>query len=145
MSEVEAKFFVRAFTRFLHAQIAGGRFSDDIVESLEVATECLETAYELHPDATAADAGATALDETHPLSDIDLFELFVAAADADAVTPERKAEAELVKNEGNRLMKEEKFNEAIKAYTRCVVCVCVCVWICWFLCTCGFVLFHVVG
>lgn len=113
MSELEAKLFVRAFTRFLHAQVAGGRFNDDIIESLEVASQCLETAYDLHED----DGGA-GVDEAHPLSNVDLFEVFVASADVMAVTPERKAEAEAVKNDGNRLMKEEKFNEAIKAYTR---------------------------
>lgn len=120
MSEMEARIFVRAFTRFLHAQVAGGRFSEDIVESLEVASQCLETAYDLHVDGVeGAAAPGAPLDETHPLSDVDLFEMFLAGADDGAtVSPERKAEAEAVKNDGNRLMKEEKFNEAIKAYTR---------------------------
>lgn len=138
MSDLEAKYFVRAFTRFLHAQIADSRFSEDIVESLEVATQCLETAYGLEADAAAAadvpagSGSTTATDgdgdnsssggtiaaagDSHPLAQIDLFELFLAHG--GEVPVERKAEADAVKNEGNRLMKEEKFNEAIKAYTR---------------------------
>lgn len=36
------------------------------------------------------------------------------------VSPERKAEAEELKNEGNKLMKEEKYQEALSAYGRAI-------------------------
>lgn len=36
------------------------------------------------------------------------------------VKPETKAEAEELKNEGNKLMKEEKYNEALTAYGRAI-------------------------
>jgi small glutamine-rich tetratricopeptide repeat-containing protein alpha len=45
-----------------------------------------------------------------------LFDLFVNTY--VTVNPERKAEAEELKNDGNRLMKEEKYQEALNAYGR---------------------------
>lgn len=33
-------------------------------------------------------------------------------------TPEEKAEAETLKNEGNQLMRDEKFAEALDCYTK---------------------------
>lgn len=121
MSEIEAKYFVRAFVRFLHKQIDERKFSADIVESLEVAAQCLETAYDLpssSPDHDAGgDAGAsTELDDSHPLGHIDTYELFLNTC--SEISPERKLEAENIKNEGNCLMKEEKYHEALKAYNK---------------------------
>lgn len=36
MSDIESRFFVRAFIRFLHQEIEEGKFSSDSIESLEV-------------------------------------------------------------------------------------------------------------
>lgn len=120
MSELEAKYFVRAFVNFLHKQIEDRKFSADIVESLEVASQCLETAYDLPasgPDNEhATEAGPNELDETHPLAHVDTYNLFLNSC--CEVGPERKLEAENIKNEGNCLMKEEKYHEALKAYNR---------------------------
>lgn len=55
-------------------------------------------------------------DAANPLNNIDLFELFLSSY--INVSPERKAEAEELKNEGNKLMKEEKYQEALTAYGR---------------------------
>lgn len=114
MSDLETRLFVRSFTRFLHQQIEAARFSDEVVESLEVAVQCLETAFELD------EAASPELTAVHPLAQVDLFELFRGACppDGGAVSAERRAEADAVKNEGNRLMKEEKFHEALQAYSR---------------------------
>lgn len=49
---------------------------------------------------------------------MDLFELFCSAY--VNISPERKQEAENLKNEGNRLMKEEKYSEALVSYGRAI-------------------------
>lgn len=130
MSDLEAKYFVRAFLKFIQQQISDRQFSPDIIESLEVASQCLETAYDLPPTGAsvetveqqqqATDDGSPAagqqLDETHPLAHANLFELFYNSC--GDVSPERKQEAENVKNEGNCMMREEKYYEALTAYNR---------------------------
>lgn len=129
--DVETQFFVQSFVRFLNEQIASNTFPADIVESLEVASQCLETAYNLPieatlPSTTPAVQSATGDDTTsgdqssidaspNAMTHIDLRELFRSSC---AGHPERKREADLVKNEGNRLMREEKFNEALFHYNR---------------------------
>jgi small glutamine-rich tetratricopeptide repeat-containing protein alpha len=55
---------------------------------------------------------------SNPLDNVDLFEMFLNTF--VNVNPERKAEAENLKNDGNRLMKEEKYYEALTAYGRYV-------------------------
>lgn len=135
MSEIEAKYFVQSFVRFLHKEIAERNFSADVVESLEVAAQCLETAYNLPVDEAitgnttsnssssiapdGSTAGTTAADtaEKNVLSHIDIYELFQSAC---SLQPDRKLEAENIKNEGNCLMREEKYQEALRAYNRAI-------------------------
>lgn len=117
MSDLETLFFVRAVARFLHQQIEANRFSVEVTESLEVAVQCLETAFELP---TSGESDLT-LGTSHPLAQIDIFELFRGACPTSGgVSAERRSEADAVKNEGNGLMKEEKFHEALQAYSRWV-------------------------
>lgn len=128
MSDLEAKYFVRAFLKFIQQQISDRNFSPDIIESLEVASQCLETAYNLpatgasletveqQQQQQSTDGGAAAMDETHKLAHVNLFELFYNSC--GDVSPERKQEAENVKNEGNCMMREEKYYEALTAYNR---------------------------
>ena len=71
-----------------------------------MAVQCLESCFELNIDE----------DPSNPLNSIDLYDLFVNTY--VTVNPERKAEAEQLKNDGNRLMKEEKYQEALSAYGR---------------------------
>lgn len=121
MSDIEAKFFVRAFLRFLNTQLAQPNFSSDSRESLEVAIQCLENVYEIPPAGDGESAPLTAAaddDEANPLNHIDLFEVYRGAF--TNVSTERKAEAETLKNEGNRLMKEEKYQEALNTYGRAI-------------------------
>lgn len=105
MSNIE-KFFVRGFIKFLNKQIQ--EKSSEQVESLEVAVQCLESCFELNQDE----------DTANPLNNVDLFELFTNSV--VTVNPDRKADAEQLKNDGNRLMKEEKYQEALNAYGRWV-------------------------
>lgn len=94
MSDIESRYFVRSFLRFLNKQISDNRFSSDALESLEVAIQCLENVYELNDE-----GGAGSGDDTNnPLSNFDLYELYSNAL--LNVSPERKEEAEGMKNEG---------------------------------------------
>lgn len=105
MSNIE-KYFVRGFIKFLNEQIQ--KNPSEQAESLEVAVQCLESCFELNQGE----------DTANPLNNVDLFELFVNTY--VTVNPDRKAEAEQLKNDGNRLMKEEKYQEALNAYGRWV-------------------------
>lgn len=90
----------------------------DIVESLEVAQQCLETAYDLPNGDPEGQTAQSEYDESHPMAAVNLFELFQNSCIDVKISPERKLEAENVKNEGNCLMKEEKYQEALVAYSR---------------------------
>lgn len=73
-----------------------------------VAVQCLESCFDINQNENASD----------PLNNIDLFELFLSSY--INISPERKEEAEELKNEGNKLMKEEKYQEALSAYGRAI-------------------------
>ncbi|XP_070505790.1 small glutamine-rich tetratricopeptide repeat-containing protein alpha [Chironomus tepperi] len=105
MSNIE-KAFVRGFIKFLNKQIT--EKNSEAGESLEVAVQCLESCFELNQND----------DASNPLNNVDLFDLFVNAYVNS--NPESKKEAENLKNEGNRLMKEEKYNEALVSYGRAI-------------------------
>lgn len=111
MSDIEAKFFVRSFIRFLNGQLEQPNFSSDSRESLEVAIQCLENVYEI-----GQEEGDNS--QENPLNHIDLFEVYRSTF--TNVSPERKQEAENLKNEGNRLMKEEKYQEALNTYSKAI-------------------------
>ncbi|XP_058453850.1 small glutamine-rich tetratricopeptide repeat-containing protein beta-like [Malaya genurostris] len=115
MSDIEAKYFVRSFIRFLNSQLEQPNFSSDSRESLEVAIQCLENVYEITPEEGGGEGGSS---QENPLNHIDLFEVYRGTF--TNVSPERKQEAENLKNEGNRLMKEEKYHEALNLYGRAI-------------------------
>lgn len=111
----ETKYFVQAFLRFLQNQIDKCNFSPDIVESLEVAGQCLETAYDLTSLNTVS---GTSTETDNPLNHIDLYEIYKNTC--CTISPDRAKEAENIKNEGNQLMKDEKYNEALIAYNKAI-------------------------
>lgn len=117
-TSTETKYFVRAFLRFLQKQIDECNFSADVVESLEVAGQCLETAYDLPLLNREGNEGSSSGSNDHPLNHIDLYELFLSTC--CEVSPDRKSEAENIKNKGNGLMKDEKYHEALDAYNRAI-------------------------
>lgn len=93
-----------------------GGLASDAVESLEVAIQCLESAYGV----SGAD---DSLRPTVPL--LDIFQDFTGNLDAaddlpPEASPENKAEAEKLKVEGNNLMREEKLEEAIDSYSKAI-------------------------
>lgn len=95
MSDIEGRYFVRSFVRFLNKQISENKFGSDSLESLEVAIQCLENVYELNNDEAGTGNGD---DSENPLNNFDLYELY--SNTLLNVAPERKEEAEGMKNEG---------------------------------------------
>ncbi|XP_046438466.1 small glutamine-rich tetratricopeptide repeat-containing protein beta-like [Daphnia pulex] len=104
-----------AIVQFLAEQKQYGNLSPDAQESLEVAVQCLETAFELTPeDATSLSVSKSLLDIFHDAvaSEIPTF---------PAEVPEDiKLQAEKLKNEGNNLMKSEQFTEALVCYSKAI-------------------------
>ncbi|XP_066298618.1 small glutamine-rich tetratricopeptide repeat-containing protein alpha-like isoform X2 [Branchiostoma lanceolatum] len=128
---------VFAIIDFLNDQLHSGQLSGDAAESLEVAIQCLETAYGIEYKDGAC---AARLHTTPPL-----YELFSThlngQGQTDGVSPTRerplqvkeetaavpgvlseedKAKAEQLKNEGNAHMKAERYQQAVDSYTSAI-------------------------
>ncbi|XP_017879995.1 small glutamine-rich tetratricopeptide repeat-containing protein alpha-like isoform X2 [Ceratina calcarata] len=107
------KGLVAAIVQFLTQQLEEGDITDESRESLEVAIQCLESAYSVQ----ASNAPAS----------FNLYEMYKSAIEntktqlPPEATPEAKAEAEKLKNEGNALMKAEKHHEALANYTKAIL------------------------
>uniref|UniRef100_A0A1L8DAI3 Putative small glutamine-rich tetratricopeptide repeat-containing protein a n=1 Tax=Nyssomyia neivai TaxID=330878 RepID=A0A1L8DAI3_9DIPT len=104
MSDEDKRAFVGDFVRFLRQEISQMSHTPDLVESLEVAVQCLEAVF---PNA--------------PESDVSAWELFRTARETSA-SGSVGGDGEALKNEGNRLMKEEKYQEALLSYNRAICC-----------------------
>lgn len=110
------KRLVASIVQFFGDQLTSSDLSTDAKESLEVAIQCLESAYNVSSS------------DVHLLPSKGLLEIFSGAIQGEptkekaeaATTEEAKAEAERLKNEGNNLMKSEKFDEALKCYTKAI-------------------------
>ncbi|XP_076280434.1 small glutamine-rich tetratricopeptide repeat-containing protein alpha [Lasioglossum baleicum] len=106
------KGLVAAIVQFLTQQLEDGDITEESRESLEVAIQCLESAYNVQASDTQ--------------TDFNLLEVYKNTAElakppiVQEATPEAKAEAERLKNEGNAFMKAEKHQEAIANYTKAI-------------------------
>jgi len=100
-----------SIVQFLAEQKQYGNMSPDAQESLEVAVQCLETAFELSPEDVESLSVSKSL--------LDIFQETVAA-ETPAVSGEAKSQAEKLKNEGNNLMKSEQFTEALQCYSKAI-------------------------
>ncbi|XP_066503648.1 small glutamine-rich tetratricopeptide repeat-containing protein alpha [Hoplias malabaricus] len=107
--------------QFLHDQLRSGELSSDAQESLEVAIQCLETAF-----------GVSTEDQNLAVSET-LPEIFAKVATKVADTPQVKvntdssplsedqlAEAEQLKSEGNDQMRVENFSAAVEFYSKAI-------------------------
>ncbi|NWT56082.1 SGTA protein, partial [Erythrocercus mccallii] len=105
--------------QFLHSQLQSGSMSPDAQESLEVAIQCLETAF-----GVSMEDQSLAVSQTLP-------EIFEAVAgkepehsrtNSEPVTPSEDdvAEAERLKTEGNDQMKAENFEAAVSFYGKAI-------------------------
>jgi len=116
MSEGDEKNMVVSFIQFIRQKVSANQCTDDQVEGLEVAVQCLEAAFGL-TDANYA------FQPSKPL--IEIFRSAEGLAEGESELPEPteadKEQANKLKEEGNELMKAnqpdravQKYNEAIK-------------------------------
>ncbi|CAH3157273.1 unnamed protein product, partial [Porites evermanni] len=105
-----------AIIEHLSAQLKSGAVVGDSAESLEVSIQCLESVYGIdRGDSSQVEK----LKFDKPLEEI--FESAVKSIGGSTSaqsTEENRLKAENLKTEGNQLMKEEKYEEAIKCYTK---------------------------
>lgn len=136
MPDAVQQSFVRSFIDYLKKQV--DVMSPDQSESIEVAIQCLQAAFDVGEEeveqvsqsttAAAADgtptpggdssASGSANQIAVNTKNIDMFELFQSLYIER--NPESLALAESIKNEGNRLMKDGKYNEALLQYNRAI-------------------------
>ncbi|XP_059468375.1 small glutamine-rich tetratricopeptide repeat-containing protein alpha [Neocloeon triangulifer] len=104
----DRKRLVSSFLGFLADEVKANRPSEELTESLEVAMQCLESAYNVSP---ANDLSLLSLvqKQTNP---------FAGAAEAPV---DAKEEAEKCKLQGNNLVKEDNHLAAIEQYTRAIM------------------------
>lgn len=102
------KKLVYSIIKFLKSELK--TLSQEAGESIEVAIQCLENAYEIqnHP---GLETGST-LPE--------IFSKYLESTIRRPPTDSEKEEAEKLKTEGNNLMKAEKFQEALDCYTKAI-------------------------
>ncbi|KAG9350795.1 hypothetical protein JZ751_024684 [Albula glossodonta] len=117
----ETKRLAFSIIQFLHDQLNSGDLSSDAQESLEVAIQCLETAF-----------GVTTEDQTLAVTQT-LPELFASAVTLHpqnteinanpaphSPTEEEVAEAERLKTDGNDQMKVDNFSAAVEFYSKAI-------------------------
>lgn len=105
-----------AIIEHLSSQLKSGAVIGDAAESLDVSIQCLEAVYEINRNDPEQ---VETLKCDKPLEEI--FETATqtkGGSTADQPTTEDRAKAEELKTEGNQLMKEEKYNEALQCYTK---------------------------
>lgn len=108
---------VFAIMRFLDHQSESGGHQNDVRESIEVAHQCLASAFDVNPEDRARL-------ETTP----DLLTLFANCvgetahpeASRQAADGDTKAKAEQLKNQGNEFVKQNDHLQAIKCYTEAI-------------------------
>ncbi|XP_026201407.1 small glutamine-rich tetratricopeptide repeat-containing protein alpha [Anabas testudineus] len=110
--------------QFLHDQLQSGNLSSGAQESLEVAVQCLETAFEVSTDDQSLAvpltlpeifASATAEVDSHPgLSQVN------NNSTPHSLSEEQRDEAERLKSDGNDQMKVENFAAAVEFYSKAI-------------------------
>lgn len=107
--------------QFLHNQLDSGGLTSDAQESLEVAIQCLETAFGVSLEDKSLEVAQT-LPEI--FASASLTQPQTAHADVNsapaALTEEEVADAERLKTAGNDKMKEENFSEAVEFYSKAI-------------------------
>ncbi|KAM5239318.1 small glutamine-rich tetratricopeptide repeat-containing protein alpha [Ctenodactylus gundi] len=117
---MDKKRLAYAIIQFLHDQLRHGGLSSDAQESLEVAIQCLETAFGV----TVEDS-----DLAVPQTLLEIFNAAISGKEGPPgrASPERTppseedaAEAERLKTEGNEQMKAENFEAAVHLYGKAI-------------------------
>lgn len=100
---------VHSIVNFLQNEISDGNLNDEKKESVEVAIQCLETAFDLERNSCDQNEG----------NKINLLSFFKQPEKME-VAEEFKKMAEECKNKGNSHMKNSEFNEAVAEYTNAI-------------------------
>uniref|UniRef100_A0A8W4F7X7 Small glutamine-rich tetratricopeptide repeat-containing protein alpha n=1 Tax=Sus scrofa TaxID=9823 RepID=A0A8W4F7X7_PIG len=115
-----------AIIRFLHDQLRHGGLSPDAQESLEVAIQCLETAFGVTVEDSDLALPQT-LSEIFEAALLSLSTSFPCEVPQDLRSPQQtppseedSAEAERLKTEGNEQMKVENFEAAVHFYGKAI-------------------------
>lgn len=103
---------VYAILKFLQTELKEESITPDIKESLEVASQCLESSYEISVDDEVC--------RTNFDANLDLLGLAEKSVIRQVLSPEEKIKADKHKSEGNELMKAEKFKDALEQYNQAV-------------------------
>jgi len=112
--DMDKRRLVFSIVDFLNREMASDGISEDAKEGLEVASQCLQTAYCLAPE------------DKHLQVSKPIEQIFKDATKNEPLrkkappTDDEKANAEKLKLEGNELMKAEKFMDAIAKYTEAI-------------------------
>lgn len=100
---------VHSIVNFLQSELSDGNLNDERKESIEVAIQCLETAFDL--DRSSCQKNEDKI--------IDLLS-YIPEPEKCEVTEEEKKKAEECKNKGNVHMKSSEFNDAVIEYTSAI-------------------------
>ncbi|XP_072402986.1 small glutamine-rich tetratricopeptide repeat-containing protein beta-like [Diabrotica undecimpunctata] len=103
------KYFMAHVVNFLQDEVVNGNMNEEKKESVEVAIQCLETAYDIQSD-IKNEASKTQLD---------LLSLIPVNRRAE-VTEDQIKEAEIYKNNGNTHMKNCAYSAAVTEYTKAI-------------------------
>ncbi|XP_043467653.1 small glutamine-rich tetratricopeptide repeat-containing protein alpha-like [Leptopilina heterotoma] len=114
---MDVRQLVASIVQFLTRQLEDGGLTADSRESLEVAIQCLESAYNVQasdapPDTFLTIGGGGGGGSSRVVNETPTL--------GPQATAEQKAEAERLKNEGNDLVKAEKLHEALANYTQAI-------------------------
>lgn len=114
MSDVQR--LICSIIKFLRSQLDGqqNELSSDACESLEVAIQCLESAYSVRQDDPSLEIPTSLLEIFRNCNIQDTVISQKEASESD------KVEAERLKNEGNNLMKANSFTEALDYYSKAI-------------------------
>lgn len=111
---------VKSIVKFLRKELAVGGHDDDCLESLDVAVQCIESAFGLNERNAETEAGTTEADsEITPNLD-DIFRNLRHHTSAGHSIPENHKLADEHKNRGNALMQLEKYQEALDEYSKAI-------------------------
>lgn len=112
MTQEAKRTLIFAFLKFLRDEIKQENISADLKESLEVASQCLESSYEI------------SLEDEICKNNFDAGIDLLAYAEKNVIKRELPADlkekADKHKTEGNELMKQEKFKEALEQYNKAI-------------------------
>jgi len=105
---------IYSIIQFCNKELQSVDLSDDAKESLEVASQCLQSAYSLTTDDKHLEVSKNLETIFHEATKSEPLHKKAPPSAAD------KDEAERLKTEGNNLMRAEKFQEALEMYTKAI-------------------------